>query len=154
MSELGVTAPAAVEGSPSPRAAPRLLEVFTTIARSRGHPPATVSSFADWIRRFILYHNKRHPRELGLAEIGRFLNHVARQEKEPLAALDAARDALAMLYRDVLRPRWRRRDGRRDSARQFIAIRFGTASPPILWSAGSIYGRFRCCSGTTAWRRR
>ena len=105
MSVLCATTPAAVGPSPTTAATPRLLDLVRDTARSRGHSEAMVSSFTGWIRQFILYHDRRHPRELGLADIGRFLDEVARQEKEALAALEAARDALDFLYRDVLRLR-------------------------------------------------
>ena len=49
-----------------------------------------------------MFHGKRHPRELGRAEAARFLEHVAQSEKDPLGCLEAAREALAFLYEEVL----------------------------------------------------
>ncbi len=54
--------------------------------------------FADWTRRFILFHGQRHPRDLGIAEITRFLEHLGQTEKDPLGALEQAREALDFLY--------------------------------------------------------
>ena len=48
------------------------------------------------------FFGKRHPRELGVAEVGRYLEHVVRTEKNPLPALQTARAALDFLYRSVL----------------------------------------------------
>jgi hypothetical protein len=59
--------------SPQP---PRLLDQLHQAALHIGHAAPAADSFVAWVRRFILYHGKRHPRELELAEIGRFLAHV------------------------------------------------------------------------------
>ena len=83
--------------------APRLLDVLRQTARARGHPESAISSFADWCVRFIRFHGNRHPRELQLPDVGRFLEHVAQREAEPLVKLAAARSALDFLYQDVLR---------------------------------------------------
>jgi integron integrase len=56
----------------------------------------------DWSRRFILFWGKKHPRELDLAAVTRFLQHVVQTETPPLPALEAARSALDFLYREVL----------------------------------------------------
>jgi hypothetical protein len=81
---------------------PRLLDQLRAAARTAGHNEATVEAFAARIVRFILFHDKRHPRELGPADLHRFLEHVVRTEPQPLPALECARAALALLYRDVL----------------------------------------------------
>jgi hypothetical protein len=61
-----------------------------------------VAAFADWSLRFILFHGKRHAREMGLTEVGQFLESVAQIEKDPVRALAASRDALDFLFREVL----------------------------------------------------
>jgi integron integrase len=61
-----------------------------------------VAAFSDWSRRFILFHGKRHPREMGLPEVSQFLESVARTDPDPVRALVASRDALEFLYREVL----------------------------------------------------
>jgi integron integrase len=86
----------------SPPGPPRLLDQLCQAARQRGHPEPTVIAFADWNRRFVLFHGKRHPRELGLPEIGQFLESIAQTDKDPVRALAASRDALDFLYREVL----------------------------------------------------
>jgi hypothetical protein len=72
--------------SPPPSVPPRLLDQLRLAARQRGYPEPTVAAFADYSRRFILFHGKRHPRELGLPEIGQFLESIAQSEKDPLLA--------------------------------------------------------------------
>jgi integron integrase len=86
--------------SPPPPARP-LLDQLRHAARQRGQPEATVTAFADCCRRFILFHGKRHPRDLGRAEVGQFLESIARTEKDPVQALAVSRDALDFLYREV-----------------------------------------------------
>jgi hypothetical protein len=49
-----------------------------------------------------LFHGKRHPRELAAGDVGRFLEHVAQSEKEPLRRLEQAHEALTFLYKDLL----------------------------------------------------
>src|ERR1700720_192773 len=90
------------QASPLPPAPPSLLAQLRLIARQRGHVEPTVAAFADWARRFILFHGKRHPRELGLAEVAQFLEHLAQTEKDPLRCLEQARDALDFLYQRLL----------------------------------------------------
>src|SRR6266852_3940971 len=93
------TAPQTPAAEPAP---PRLLDQLRQTARQRGHAEPSVAAFADWSRRFILFHGKRHPRELGLPEIGQFLESIAQTEPDALRALAAGRDALEFLYRAVL----------------------------------------------------
>jgi integron integrase len=85
-----------------PTSPPRLLDQLRLTARQRGHPEQTVAAFADWILHFIRFHGLRHPRELGLTEVGHFLESIAQTDKDPVRALAAGRDALDFLYREVL----------------------------------------------------
>ena len=91
---------------PTPRFAapqpPRLLDQIAQAARQRGASEPTTTQLASWVRAFILFHGKRHPRELGLPDATRFLEHVVRTEKQPLPALETARSALELLYGTVL----------------------------------------------------
>jgi hypothetical protein len=96
-----VVAPPPDERLPAPKP-PQLLDQLSQTARQRGASEPTTAQLVDWARRYILFHGKRHPRELGLSEVTRFLEHLARTEKEPLVALDGARSALDLLYRGVL----------------------------------------------------
>src|ERR1700738_1713581 len=81
---------------------PRLLDLVAQTARKRGASAPTTEQVAYWVRAYVLFHGKRHPRELGLPAVGRFLQHVVRTEKQPLPALEAARAALELLYKHVL----------------------------------------------------
>ena len=79
-----------------------LLDRLWHAARSRGDSAPTADLFAAWARRFILFHDRRHPRELELAHVTHFLEHVAKTEREPLPALAQARAALALIYERVV----------------------------------------------------
>ncbi len=81
---------------------PRLLDVFCAAARSHGHAEQTIVSFCRWVTELIRFHHLRHPRDLQLPDIARFLDHVAHHESEPLPAIDAACAALEFLYAQVL----------------------------------------------------
>ena len=55
----------------------KLLDQVRRKIRLKGYSIRTEKSYVEWIRRFILFHNKRHPREMGKAEIENFLSHLA-----------------------------------------------------------------------------
>ncbi len=80
---------------------PRLLDLVRQVALQRFGQEGPAERFVSWSRRLILFHNKRHPRDLLPADVGRFLEHVAQTEKDPLPCLEQAHDALTFLYRDV-----------------------------------------------------
>jgi hypothetical protein len=98
----GTTLPPTPPASALPPAPPRLLDQLRLTARQRGHAEPTVAAFADWTLRFIRYHDKRHPRAMGVTEVGQFLASIAQTENDPVRALAASRDALDFLYREVL----------------------------------------------------
>lgn len=56
---------------------PKLLEQVRQAIRTRHYSDRTEKAYAHWIKRFIFFHNKRHPAEMGEAEIGRFLSGLA-----------------------------------------------------------------------------
>jgi integron integrase len=89
----------AAVASPQP---PRLLDLIRQVAQTHFGQSGPGERCADWTRRLVLFHNKRHPRDLSAGDVGRFLQHVAQTEKEPLARLEEASTALTFLYHDVL----------------------------------------------------
>ena len=72
---------------PTPGEPPRLLDRVRQAARTRGHSVPTTDLLVSWSRAFILFHNKRHPSELGLPEVTHFLEHVVKTAADPLPAL-------------------------------------------------------------------
>ena len=87
---------------PPPPRPPRLLDQVADALRTRGYVAALRQAYVDWVRRYILYHNVRHPQEMGPAEVGAFLDHLAGRSDLPPAAEVEARAALAFLYDVVL----------------------------------------------------
>jgi integron integrase len=80
----------------------RLLEQVHEEIRRRHYSRRTEEAYVHWIRRFIWFSRKRHPRELGEAEVTAFLNHLAVERKVAGATQNQALSALLFLYRAVL----------------------------------------------------
>jgi site-specific recombinase XerD len=83
-------------------ASPRLLDQVRDAIRRRHYSPRTEETYVHWVRRFIYFHDKRHPRELGAAEVTAFLNHLARDRDVAAATQNQALSALVFLYKEVL----------------------------------------------------
>jgi integron integrase len=81
---------------------PRLLDRVRAIIRTKHYSIRTEHAYVDWIRRFILFHNKRHPNEMGKAEIEAFLTHLAVNRNVAPSTQNQALSALLFLYRQVL----------------------------------------------------
>jgi hypothetical protein len=88
---------AALTGGKVSVTAPRLLDQLTQAARQQGHTQEAAKAIAEWCRRYVLFHGKRHPREMVLPEIGCFLHHVAATQKDALRQVEAARSGLDFL---------------------------------------------------------
>jgi len=83
-------------------AAPRLLDLVRDAIRRRHYSLRTEERYVDWIKRFIYFSGRRHPRELGAAEVTGFLNHLARERKVAASTQNQALSALLFLYREAL----------------------------------------------------
>jgi site-specific recombinase XerC len=81
---------------------PKLLDRVRAVARVRHLSLRTEQAYSDCIRRFILYHKKRHPEEMGTEEIQLFLSHLAVEGQVSASTQNVALCALLFLYRDVL----------------------------------------------------
>jgi len=68
----------------------------------RRFSPRTVSAYSYWVRAFVRYHGKRHPREMGAESVRDFLSHLARERGVAASTQNQALAALNFLYRDVL----------------------------------------------------
>ena len=80
----------------------KLLDQVREALRLRHYSWRTEQSYIQWIRRYILFHNKRHPRQMGLPEIEAFLTHLAVEEQIAASTQNQALSALLFLYREVL----------------------------------------------------
>ena len=80
----------------------KLLDQVRHAIRVRHYSPRTEDAYTHWIRRFIIFHNKRHPRELGAAELSAFLSALASEHHVSASTQNQALSAVLFLYRDVL----------------------------------------------------
>ena len=80
----------------------KLLARARRILRLKHYAYRTEQRYLAWIRRFILFHSKRHPIHMGQAEIEAFLTHLAVKEKVAASTQNQALNALLFLYRHVL----------------------------------------------------
>src|SRR5205807_8275137 len=92
-----------VEARKATSTKPRLLDEVRNVTRMRHLSIRTEQAYIQWIRRFILFHRKRHPREMGEAEIREFISHLAVREEISASTQTVALSALLFLYRDVLK---------------------------------------------------
>ncbi|MEE8391170.1 MAG: integron integrase [Anaerolineae bacterium] len=81
----------------------KLLDRVSEAIRLKHYSPRTEEAYVGWIRRFILFHNKRHPREMGATEIEEFLTHLAVDRNVSASTQNQALYAILFLYRYVLR---------------------------------------------------
>ena len=81
---------------------PTLLEVVQQKIRVKHYSIRTETQYLQWVRRFILFHNKRHPREMGGKEVEAFLSHLATHGNVSSSTQNQALSALLFLYREVL----------------------------------------------------
>ena len=81
---------------------PKLLDSLREALRSRHYSRRTEQTYCHWVRRFIFFHNKRHPAEMAEPEINAFLTHLAVKEKVSASTQNQALSALLFLYRYVL----------------------------------------------------
>ena len=84
-------------------AKPRLFDEVRKVARMRHLSIRTEQAYIQWIRRFILFHQKKHPREMGEHEIREFISHLAVERSITASTQTVALSALLFLYRDVLK---------------------------------------------------
>lgn len=82
---------------------PRLLDRVRAASRLRHYSPSTEQSYTMWVRRFVLFHGCRHPRDMGAAEIERFLEDLAITHRVSASTQNQALNAIVFLYREVLR---------------------------------------------------
>jgi integron integrase len=81
---------------------PRLLDQVRDRIRLKHYSIRTEDAYVEWIRRFILFQGKRHPREMGAVEVERFLTHLAVFGKVSASTQNQAKSALLFLYKEVL----------------------------------------------------
>ncbi len=81
---------------------PRLLDQVRDKLRVKHYSIRTEQTYSGWIKRYIYFHGKRHPKEMGAAEIEAFLTHLAVEGNVSASTQNLAKSALLFLYREVL----------------------------------------------------
>src|SRR5437588_10703435 len=82
---------------------PKLLDQVRQTIRRKHYSLRTEAAYVDWIKRYIFFHNKRHPVEMGAHEMEQFLNHLAVDKQVAASTQNQALSALVFLYREVLK---------------------------------------------------
>jgi len=90
------------ETTPPAPTPPKLLDQVRDKIRVKHYSIRTETQYVQWIRRFILFHGKRHPKEMGAAEAEAFLTHLAVDGNVSASTQNQALSALLFLYREVL----------------------------------------------------
>jgi len=83
-------------------AAPKLLDRVRERIRAKHYSFRTERAYLDWIRRFILFNDKKHPNEMSAPEVERFLTYLAVEARVAAPTQNQALAAILFLYRDVL----------------------------------------------------
>jgi site-specific recombinase XerD len=81
---------------------PKLLDRVRASIRSKHYGMRTEDAYVQWIRRFVLFHNKRHPREIRAEEIDQFLSHLAVEHKVSASTRNQALCAVPFFHKEVL----------------------------------------------------
>jgi integron integrase len=82
---------------------PKLLDQVRYAIRTKHYSIRTEEAYVQWIRRFILFHNKRHPKDMGAEEVGQFLSDLAVTRHVAASTQNQALSAILFLYQEVLR---------------------------------------------------
>jgi len=82
--------------------AKKLLEIVRDKIRFKHYSYRTEQVYLGWIKRYILYHNKRHPKDMGKVEIEQFLTHLAVDRNVSPTTQNQAFNAILFLYKEIL----------------------------------------------------
>ena len=95
-------APSHIVQVPDAGSRPKLLDQVRHLIRARHYSRRTEEAYVHWIRRYIVFHRKTHPSEMGAAEISTFLTWLAVERHVSASTQNQALSALLFLYKDVL----------------------------------------------------
>src|SRR5437773_9911881 len=88
---------------PSAGHKPKLLDQVRDVNRRKHYSIRTEQAYVDWIKRFIIYHKKRHPVDMADEQVAQFLSHLARNLNVAASTQNQALSALLFLYKEVLK---------------------------------------------------
>jgi integron integrase len=86
----------------SPPKGKKLLDQYRDVLRVKHYSPRTEDTYLQWVKNYILFHNKRHPRDMGIPEISQFLVYLASNREVSVSTQNQAFSAILFLYRHVL----------------------------------------------------
>jgi len=81
----------------------KLLDQVRDVIRKKHYSIRTEQAYVEWIRRFIIFHDKRHPKDMGETEISQFISHLATDLNVAASTQNQALNAIVFLYKHVLR---------------------------------------------------
>jgi len=146
--EVSQLPPVSQEGIvPNPKK--RLLDQVREVMQLKHYSIRTEQTYVDWIKRYIFFHGKRHPREMGGPEIESFLTDLAVRRHVTASTQNQALNALVFLYREVLH----------QDAGDFAAVRakrparLPTVLPGSCSKRATTFARCKNCWGIKASRR-
>jgi hypothetical protein len=118
--EVGVMA---TMNSPSAPHKLKLLDRVCLAIRAHHYSPKTEEAYIGWIKRYIFFHGKRHPLDMGAEEVTRFLSSLALDGRVAASTQNQALSALLFLYKEVLDQQLPRLDNIAPANRNFWGIR-------------------------------
>lgn len=95
-----------MENAPEVKPPPKLFSSIVERLRVKHYSKRTEEAYIQWIKRYILHHGKRHPRDMGVAEVETFLTHLAVARNVSASTQNQAQSALLFLYEEVLGQRF------------------------------------------------
>ena len=119
----------------------KLLDQVRDVMRLKHYAYRTERTYTGWIKRFVLFHDKKHPKEMGEPEVEAFLTWLAVEKKVSKSTQNQAFNALIFLYREVLKCPL---EGRIDAVRSFKKQRL-----PIVMSKEETQRVLNAMNGTT-----
>src|SRR5262245_20238351 len=87
-----------LDAAPDPTKPLRLMEIVRRTLRERRYSMKTQRAYVDWIRRFIVFHGRRHPKDLGAEQVRDFLSSLATKSAVAASTQNQALSALLFLY--------------------------------------------------------
>ncbi len=96
------TSPDSTPKAPESGKGKKLLEQYSDNIRLKQYSYRTEKTYIQWVREYILFHNKRHPKEMGVPEINQFITHLVVDRKASASTQNQAISAILFLYRNTL----------------------------------------------------
>ncbi len=81
----------------------KLLEQVSDSIQRKQYSRKTEQAYINWIRRYILFHNKTHPKDMGVVEVEKYLTHLAAERQVAASTQNQALSAILFLYKEVLK---------------------------------------------------